>query len=258
MTELKQQHTFELDVGNLLVTDRSDVDIEKFKSDSWKYIGEIAKEASKTLIDNIYAREDVSDHSDPSLGKVVILDEPEMKFPREKPLPASKEPTKWELFAKRKGIKKTKKSGKVWNQETHSWVPRFGMGSAKQIKKKTEGWIVEDKVGLSDNPFEGIDKKKLKEETKPSRSGKKIKKSLSKIKLTPGTIGKDGYMNKKDAQKLLKIAQRSSASMGNFSKNLTGEKIVAKKRKLKQSDFVKGGDKAKNMRVLDRLTKKKN
>ena len=251
------QHTYELDVGNLIVTDRADVDKESFTKDKWGYISQIARESTQTLISDIYKREDISDHSDPSLGKIVLLDKPEMKFPREKRLPEEKEPTKWELFAQRKGIKKTKKSGKVWNQETHSWVPRFGKGSVKQIEKAQNNWIVEDKIGLHDNPFEGIDPKKYKEETKPMKKGGKVKKQLSKIKLSPGTVGRDGYMNKKDAAKLLKIAQRSSASLGNFSKNLEGEKITAKKRKLKQSDFGKGTDKSKNLRVLERLTKKK-
>lgn len=250
------EHTYELDVGNLIVTDRADVDKETFTKDKWTYMTKIAQNASKSLINDIYSREDISDHSDPSMGKIVLLDKPEMLFPREKRLPEEKEPTKWELFAQRKGIKKTKKSGKVWDQETHSWVPRFGKGSIKQIQKAQNNWIVEDKVGLHDNPFEGLDAKKYKEETKPSKNGR-VKKQLSKIKLTPGTVGRDGYMNKKDAAKLLKIAQRSSASLGNFSKSLEGEKITAKKRKLKQSDFVKGSDKSKNLRVLERLTKKK-
>ena len=74
-----------------------------------------------------------------------------------------------------------------------------------------------------------------------------------------GTIGSSRriWNLAKDAAKLLKIAQRSSASLGNFSKSLEGEKITAKKRKLKQSDFGKGSDKSKNLRVLERLTKKK-
>ncbi|ELP86649.1 hypothetical protein EIN_092140 [Entamoeba invadens IP1] len=254
-TEEAKHSTYELDVGNLMVSNTADVDAEEYSKDKWACFSSMSQKAANALIQNIRSREDIHDGSDPFMAKVVSLDTPEMLFPREKKVPVPKPPTKWELFAKRKGIVKPKRSQKVWNQETHSYVPRFGKGSTKQMKKENEGWIVEDKAGLSDNPFEGVNEKKLKQVTKP-RKGQKLSKMLSKVQMTPGSIGRDGYMKRKDADLLLKIAQRSSASLGNFSKNLKGEKIRPRKRKLKESDFTEGSDKLRNARVLERMTKK--
>jgi hypothetical protein len=44
------------------------------------------------------------------VGRVAFLPEPQTPVPREKPLPAQKEKTKWEKFAAEKGIVKRKKS----------------------------------------------------------------------------------------------------------------------------------------------------
>ena len=242
MTEAS--HSFDLDTGNLLVTDAGDVDAARFAADRWAALHAIATEASQALATNLLGRENVSDDT-MTFRKVVVLDAPVLQLPREKPVPEEKEPTRWEQFAKRKGIRSSKKrGGKVWDQETHAWVPRFGKGSAKQLRKEESGWIAEDR-GDGRDPFERAAKKG---EKKPRR-GKKGKEA------GPAVIGTAGWMKKKDADKLLRVAQRSGASMGVFDRRLKNETIKARKRKLKQADFSKGSDKAKNMRVFERLTK---
>ncbi len=72
----------------------------------------------------------------------MTLPPPTTPLPREKPLPAKKEQTKWEKFAAKKGIKDKKKEGKlVFDEETQEWVPKWGY---KGKNKDGEGdWIVE-------------------------------------------------------------------------------------------------------------------
>ena len=44
--------------------------------------------------------------------------------------------TKWEKFAKDRGIKKIKKRSRmIWSEELKDWVPRWGPDSAKHVKK---------------------------------------------------------------------------------------------------------------------------
>lgn len=51
------------------------------------------------------------------------LPAPETRLPREKAVPAEKEPTKWEKFAQKKGIKDKKKEGKlVYDEGSGEWV----------------------------------------------------------------------------------------------------------------------------------------
>lgn len=64
-------------------------------------------------------------------------------LPREKPLPKKKEETKWEKFARKKGIKDKKRGeGKMeYDEDKGEWVPKWGY---KGRNKEGEGeWIVE-------------------------------------------------------------------------------------------------------------------
>jgi regulator of ribosome biosynthesis len=62
-------------------------------------------------------------------------------FPRSKAIPKEKQKTRWEKFAAKKGIVKSKKSHHTYNEARKEWVPRFG-GRSSEIKKE-EDWCVE-------------------------------------------------------------------------------------------------------------------
>lgn len=73
----------------------------------------------------------------------MTLPPPTFPLPREKPLPKPKEETKWEKFAKKKGIKEAKRgAGKTeYDEAKGEWVPKWGY---KGRNKEGEGeWIVE-------------------------------------------------------------------------------------------------------------------
>lgn len=61
------------------------------------------------------------------------LPEPSILFPRSKRLPEEKILTKWEKFAKEKGIKKRKRLGMKYDSELKGQVARWGRNS-KQNK----------------------------------------------------------------------------------------------------------------------------
>lgn len=66
-------------------------------------------------------------------------------MPREKPVPKPKPLTKWERFAKEKGISHKKKDKKVWDEERQEWVNRWGRDGKN--KEKEDQWIHEVKPG---------------------------------------------------------------------------------------------------------------
>lgn len=76
----------------------------------------------------------------------------EIRLPRAMPPPPPKQETKWEKFAKAKGIplNKEKRSRKVWDEASGSWMYRHGYEKAN--KKENEWPIME--VGANDNPYE--------------------------------------------------------------------------------------------------------
>ena len=65
--------------------------------------------------------------------------------------------TKWEEFAKRKGIRKNKKDNLVYDPATEQWLPRYGKESIKELDKQRD--IIRDDVDGSD-PFKKDQKEK--------------------------------------------------------------------------------------------------
>lgn len=71
-----------------------------------------------------------------------MLPAPTTPLPREKPIPAVKEATKWERFAAKKGIKDKKRDGKlVYDEPTGEWVPKWGYKGKN--KEGENDWLVE-------------------------------------------------------------------------------------------------------------------
>lgn len=73
----------------------------------------------------------------------IVLPPATTPLPREKPIPADKEPTKWELFAKKKGIDKKKRdSGNmVYDEASGEWIPKWGYKGKN--KEADNEWLVE-------------------------------------------------------------------------------------------------------------------
>ena len=57
---------------------------------------------------------------------MAVLPKESTRIPREKRIPEVKEDTKWEKFAKEKGIKKQKKERMVWDEVRQEFAPRWG------------------------------------------------------------------------------------------------------------------------------------
>lgn len=58
---------------------------------------------------------------------VVRLPPPTTILPRAKPVPKPKPLTKWQEFAKAKGITKNKKDKLKWDEQLSKWVPLYGL-----------------------------------------------------------------------------------------------------------------------------------
>lgn len=72
---------------------------------------------------------------------LATLPVPSTALPRAKPLPKPKPLTKWEKFARAKGIVKRKRGSHVFNEEMQEWRPRYGKKSAKN--DPMNNWITE-------------------------------------------------------------------------------------------------------------------
>jgi len=188
----------------------------------------------------------------------VALPKVKTVFPRHKKIPEAKQPTRWEKFAKEKGILKTKRSRMVFDEITRCYVPRWGPGSIKKIQEGTD-IIRAAKPGEDpkEDPFEKKSKLKGLQQEKQKynelRNKMESKGLLNKYDL-PGTISQTQKKNrdKKTTSKALEIAQTSTASMGLFDKKSHKEEpALKKKRKNTPTHFSNAKD--ENKRDLDIL-----
>jgi regulator of ribosome biosynthesis len=188
-------------------------------------------------------------------GPLATLPHETSVLPREKHVPEPKPETKWEKYAREKGIKNHKKERMVFDEQTQMYVPRYG------YKRKQNGIeehaVVEVKAGQDPfaDPWEAAaedKKKKLKKVEKNQkmnivRAMKKSGKSQSQTIQTyepttvpgiPVEMSGKGKRGKEGLRRVLQLAQHSTASMGVFDERLSGEperKVLGKKRQFRDN-----------------------
>ena len=83
---------------------------------------QLATQLSQALIERLFSLPNKASEA----GRVVQLPTPSTPLPRAKPLPKPRAPTKWELFAQRKGIQKQKRSKLAFEEGSGEWKRRYG------------------------------------------------------------------------------------------------------------------------------------
>ncbi|XP_049850342.1 uncharacterized protein LOC126322530 [Schistocerca gregaria] len=236
-----------IDVGNLVVMSYQVPSDERFE--------ETATRLTQELINRVFCLS----VEKTNLGPMVILPPPRIPIPREKSVPVPRPETRWEKFAKAKGIRKRKKMTKVWDQETGTWKRTWGKDSIK----KDEDWLVEydpEKMGECEDPFikKAIDKKeRVLKQKKRELSNRRAalvsatKKALGSKTATPLVIGKLAPtakgLSKAHISRSIDLAQRSTRSMGTFDVQRPDEPLKKKRKALPQTSEA---EKQTNERVL--------
>lgn len=128
---------YTFDLGHLLANDSSPLPPNPYQD----LLTSTARDAAQSLINQLLTTCELKSTSD---GVAITLPPPSTPLPREKFVPAEKEPTKWERFAAKKGIKAKRKDerGKmVYDEEKGDWVPRWGYKGKN--KDGESDWLVE-------------------------------------------------------------------------------------------------------------------
>ncbi|KAI9814794.1 MAG: Rhodanese- sulfurtransferase [Pycnora praestabilis] len=126
---------YTFDLGNLLA-----IDPNPLESITEATLSSTARDGAQALLNQLLSTCPVNSTL---AGVLLTLPPSTTPLPREKPLPAEKAMTKWEQFAKKKGIKDKKRGeGKmVYDEATGEWMPKWGY---KGTNKDGEGdWLVE-------------------------------------------------------------------------------------------------------------------
>lgn len=130
----------DIDIGNLLATDidynpNSNLYITEEQaiiSHTQKCVQAILAELSSLPIE---VEEDIP---------VIKLPGSSTKLPRSKVIPKVKPLTKWERFAKDKGINRKKRARMLWDESAQEWKPRWGYKRDKPTSNNQ--WCIEVRI----------------------------------------------------------------------------------------------------------------
>lgn len=130
---------YTFDLGNLLCNDANPLPPVSTIAES--DIKNAARDCAQALLNQLLSTCPLT-KSDDSTSVTLGLPKPTTSLPREKPIPADKPLTKWQEFAKKKGIKDKKREGKlVFDEASGEWIPKYGYKGKN--KEGENDWLVE-------------------------------------------------------------------------------------------------------------------
>jgi len=275
----------EQDLGNLLGWDENQIDT-KLATDTnntqrEEYLTKLARDNTQLLFNSLWTlpTEKVQE------ALCIKLPPSTHQLPREKPVPKPKPLTRWEAYAKSKGIDKKSSKAKggeegkagrlVWDDQVKEWLPKFGYKRAKAELQKNWMMEIKDNADPMEDPFEKeIEAKKervAQNELKRLRNiarAQKVKvpgaQGVAPILGAKGSVTNSGH---EDLSKAAELAKTSTASLGKFQEKLSGKlekvntassnKVKGPKRKFDPLISESGAEKEKNLKLLEMITSKK-
>ncbi|BDD55441.1 Rhodanese- sulfurtransferase [Monascus purpureus] len=142
----------------------------------------IARDGAQCLLNQLLTTCPISSTQQ---GVLLSLPPPSTPLPRHKPLPTPKPPTKWELFARKKGIgkyntkpgaalaDKERRKKLVYDEEKGEWVPRWGYkGKNKSdqdewlVEVNEKDWKKEEDAAVNGSSIRGMSRAERKERIK--------------------------------------------------------------------------------------------
>ncbi|XP_028766327.1 ribosome biogenesis regulatory protein homolog [Neltuma alba] len=241
---MEAQSHFQVDLGHLMAFNphHSFPSQHSSREDLVKECLQKGTELVQAIADSLFhlpSTEDVD-------GPLVKLPPPVTKLPREKHLPRPKPPTKWELFAQKKGIKKRKKDKVAYDEQSGTWKRRFGYDHANDeeaipiIEAKPNDDPDEDPFAKrKENKKKRIEKqesnrlKNLKQAAKAGALPSHIQLAATALPIT-GTQAAPKKVSKDELGNVAGLAATATASGGKFDKKLPGEKAAPHKGKYRK------------------------
>ena len=262
----------DLDLGTLLASDGAALDVTAADGARAE---EEARERARDILQRLEAELFSLPSENDAHGRFAQLPEPSTVFPRLRALPPSETPlTKWEQFAKEKGIKKRKRSKEVFDEQSEEWKRRYGYQRAKDANEVIIAPAkMTDPVGKTEDPFT-IEAREKRERVVKNRE-KQDKNLMNAVaakgaSALPPTLrlavsGKkdtlavgSGKLGKRDMKDVASRVAHSTASVGKFNAPVPGDDKVKIRGKRRQFSSVTDMDteRSKSLEVVQKLLRK--
>ncbi|XP_038624928.1 ribosome biogenesis regulatory protein homolog [Tachyglossus aculeatus] len=212
----------EFDLGHLLATDRNCTAALKRRAGPGLEPGlrALARDNTQLLVNRLWRLPATRVEE----AVVVRLPEPATRLPREKPPPKARPPTRWQQFARLKGIRARKRPGLVWDEARREWRRRWGY---RRAGDPTEDWLIEvpDHADpLQDQFAERARAKKERVARNELNRLRNIARAHNVPLPGPGGLRPTGHQDRDELGRAERVAKRSTASVGRFQERLPKEK----------------------------------
>ncbi|KAI7871048.1 ribosome biogenesis regulatory protein-domain-containing protein [Spinellus fusiger] len=178
----------EYDLNLLAGFDTNPIDENTLKNKKEKYLVELIRDNTQLIVNEIFKLPVKTTDA----GVVAELPSRTTALPREKALPKEKQMTRWEKFAKIKGIQNQKRERMVWDEDRQEYKARYGYSGG--AKDTTEDWLIE--VPDNGNPMEDqYEKKREDKKGRVEKNAKRQKRNQEEAAVAPLMSGQ-GLMKK--------------------------------------------------------------
>ncbi|RZF40983.1 hypothetical protein LSTR_LSTR006286 [Laodelphax striatellus] len=246
--------------GNLLAIDTNELDKNQLKSNTEKYLLNLARDNTQLLLNKIW---ELPAEKQEEAVVVKLPKQNNYVLPREKHIPKPRPLTKWEAFAKEKGLQKKKKVKVTWDDILKKWVPVHGF--KKAVSEKDKNWLIE--VPQNADPYEDQFEKKAtaKKERVAKNEFSRLRNIAAShnIKVPNMGILTSDKLSSTELKTAEGVAKLSTASLGKFQPRLRKEKENVKQKNIpgvqKRKIMVVPAavEKASNLEILDGILNKK-
>ncbi|KAJ3025706.1 UNVERIFIED_CONTAM: Rhodanese- sulfurtransferase [Siphonaria sp. JEL0065] len=247
----------EIDAGSLAAFDTAAVQIDR--TTTAKQIDVELKRrtclAVQGLFDVVFG---LSATATENNGVLATLPPPTSKLPRALPVPpADQLATRWEKFAKEKGIKKVKKTRRVFDEHSQKYNVRYGYDEKRDKDEVPTDWLIEVKNSKTRQAIDaepGTDAYTVRNAEKRERIAKNKSQQRRNQLENPSSGLTPKEARKAHLKAQLKDARTSTASIGRFDKTVKGEDQIKFKRAKRKFDDVTGSANSERDKVRKVVT----
>ncbi|NWS81216.1 RRS1 protein, partial [Toxostoma redivivum] len=214
---VEKELELEYDLGNLVAVDRNPPPAAALRGAGPRreaLLQALARDNTQLLVSRLW--ELPAERAGGAGGP--LLPEPTFRLPREKPPPKPRPPTRWEQFARLKGIRRKKKTSLVWDEQAKEWRRRWGYRRAGGDPSRA--WLAEVPAGADpdEDQFARLRREKrervARNELNRLRNLARAHRAGSAVPAAP--LHPTGHQDRDELRRVARVARVSTASLGRF------------------------------------------
>uniref|UniRef100_A0A8B9U011 Hydroxyacid-oxoacid transhydrogenase, mitochondrial n=1 Tax=Anas zonorhyncha TaxID=75864 RepID=A0A8B9U011_9AVES len=226
---VEKELELEFDLGNLLALDPNPPPAAGLRGAGPRReaaLRALARDNAQLLVAQLWALP--AERAGGAAGPLVAsLPEPSCRLPREKPPPKPRPPTRWEQFARLKGIRRRKRTSLVWDEQAKEWRRRWGYRRAGGDPARS--WLLEVPEG-ADPEEDQFAKKRQEKRERVARNEFNRLRNLARAHRASTAIPAPplhptGHQSRQELGLAARVARVSTASLGRFQPRLPKEPV---------------------------------